>query len=355
MLGTRHILERQGQSYHAAKLAKRGFGTAPGQALCLVEATVFGSHPRIGAMLHRNPDNRVLRPQITQGWFWLHEIEASQRAGLIDTIDFMQWKAYIPGGCPPPLRSLAEMYQQRLVVGKNSPNGKALKLRYNSCYGKTAQSVGNPKYANFVYASLITAGCRCMILDAIATHPQGADAVLMIATDGIYFTAPHPGLPLSNKLGEWEMKVRNNMNLFKPGTYWDDGARGMARRGDFGDIKLKSRGINLEALAKEILTLDAAYAAMQPGDEWPSLPIEIPFQVISPQVALARGKWNLCGAVSNTHKITITGDSKMKRVASGPGWSQPYKVVDHPRCTPYKAASATRQPRGWRSPMTDRS
>jgi hypothetical protein len=91
-----------------------------------------------------------------------------------------------------------------------------------------AQSVGQPKYANAVYASLITAGCRCMILDAIATHPLRTEAV-MIATDGIYFTAPHPGLPLSNQLGDWETKSLNNLMLFKPGTYWDDETRARAR------------------------------------------------------------------------------------------------------------------------------
>jgi hypothetical protein len=333
-------LKAKGDPYSAAKLrqhVKRGFGTAPGQCLCLVEAAVTGLHPRIGAMLHRNPDNRVLRPHMTQGWYWLHELRAANRAGLIAEIDFMQWHAYIPGDCPPPLRSLAEMYQKRLVVGKNTPNGKALKLQYNSCYGKCAQSVGSPKFANFVYASLTTAGCRCMILDAIATHPQGADAVLMIATDGIYFTAPHPGLTPSDKLGDWEMKVRNNMNLFKPGTYWDDVARAKARAGAWGDIKLKSRGVNLTALSKQILALDAAFAAMQPGGDWPSLSIEIPFQVISPQVALARGKWNQCGAVSNTHTIAIKGDPTMKRLATGPGWSRPHLMGATHRCTPYKA------------------
>jgi hypothetical protein len=95
-----------------------------------------------------------------------------------------------------------------------------------------AQSVGQPKYANAVYASLITAGCRCMILDAIASHPLRTEAVLMIATDRIYFTAPHPALPVSNRLGDWETKTLHNLTLFKPGTYWDDETRKKARSGE---------------------------------------------------------------------------------------------------------------------------
>jgi hypothetical protein len=135
-------------------------------------------------MLHRQPNGRVFRPRLTEGWYWLHELEAAKRAGLIRTIDWNAWRAYVPCDCPKPLRSLADLYQKRLEVGKDTPSGIALKLMYNSCYGKMAQSVGQPKYANAVYASLITAGCRCMILDAIASHPLRTEAVLMIATDG---------------------------------------------------------------------------------------------------------------------------------------------------------------------------
>ena len=41
----------------------------------------------------------------------------------------------------------------------------------------------------------------------------------------------------------------------------------------------------LEALGKAILKLDDMFANMKPGDLWPSLPIKIPFQVTSPQLA----------------------------------------------------------------------
>jgi hypothetical protein len=333
-------LHGTGNPYRASQLrphSKRGFGTAPGQILCLVDALVTGKHSRIGAMLHRQRNGSVVRPRMTEGWYWLHELEAAKRAGLIKTIDYSMWRAYIPCDCPKTLRLFEDMYQRRLDVGKNTSSGVALKLTYNSGYGKMAQSIGEPKYANAVYASLITAGCRCMILDAIATHPDGADAVLMIATDGIFFTAPHPDLPISNRLGEWEMKEHENLMLFKPGTYWDDDTRTRARNGEWGDIKFKSRGVNMEALGKVILELDDMF---QPNDDWrwPSLPIKIPFQVISPQQALARNKWHLCGAVSNAHTIEISADPSSKRVANGPGWSAPHMTGDTLRSTPYNAA-----------------
>jgi hypothetical protein len=202
-----------------------------------------------------------------------------------------------------------------------------------------AQSIGQPKYANAVYASLITAGCRCMILDVIATHPLGADAVLMIATDGIYFSAPHPKIvPDHEALGQWTMTERRNLMLFKPGMYWDDATRELVRNGEFAKMTFKTRGVNREALAHKILATDDAFAAMKPGGEWPSLAIEIPFQVISPHQALARNNWRRCGEVSNRRSITISADPTSKRVVIAPGWSEPYEQQDPLRSTPYSAA-----------------
>ena len=93
---------------------------------------------------------------------------------------------YHPCSHGKPLAGLAELFQQRLRVGKSTPHGIGLKLTYNSAYGKFAQSIGTPVFANPVYASLITAGVRAMICDAIATHPNHTDDLLMIATDAVY-------------------------------------------------------------------------------------------------------------------------------------------------------------------------
>lgn len=256
------------------QLSKAEFGTGTDKVLCLVYAEVKGSNHRIGAMPHRLDDGGVVRPLQTKGWFWLHEVDASQRAKLIDTVTYEQWHAYIPCDHPPPLASFADLYNDRIALGpngKNSPEGVAKKLTYNSGYGKFAQSVGNPSFGNAVYSSLITAGCRCQILDFIATHPQGADAVLNIATDGIYTTSPHPGIEISEtKLGAWEVKERSNFSIFKPGTYWDDKAREKIRDNKLDEIKMKTRGVPLRALAKRILEIDALFEKFEQGEgDWP--------------------------------------------------------------------------------------
>jgi len=198
----------------------------PPTGLTMVHAHVVGSDPYIGAMPHRLSTGRILRPHITSGWYWLDELQASVRAGLIDTWEVDKWIHYEPCDCPPPVRALLDLYKRRLEVGKNTPEGIAMKLIYNSMYGKFAQSIGSPKYANPVYASLITSGCRTMILDAIATHPLRSSGVLMIATDGVYFTRPHPTLEIDpEKLGAWDHATKRNLTNFQPGLYWDEKAR----------------------------------------------------------------------------------------------------------------------------------
>lgn len=263
----------------------------------LCRVTTRGSDPYLGGLPHRNKDGIISRPQSVTGWYWRQELDAAQRAGLVDTVTVHETWTYTPCHCLPPLRSIAELYNERLSIGKNTAHGKALKLVYNSAYGKFAQSIGEPKYANAVYASLITSGCRTMILDAIATHPKHSADVLMIATDGIYFRTPHPTLPISdNTLGLWDVGTKENLCLFMPGVYWDDKSRAQLRANE--SVQLKSRGINAAELATQIDYIDAQFDHFEKWPtEWPEATIPIRFSVTSPQLALARGKWETCGAI----------------------------------------------------------
>ena len=200
--------------------------------ICLVQAEVQspehnkGAYMYVGAMMHRSKEGHVLRPSKTKSWFWHHELDSAIRAKLVrPSVKVFEWMRYEPCDCPPPLRELKFLYQMRLDVGKDTPIGKGAKTVANSAYGKMAQSVGEPIFGNPVYASLITAGCRAMITDAIATHPIGKKDVAMVATDGVYFLSEHPDLPLSSKLGEWGHSAKHHLTLFKPGFYWDDKTR----------------------------------------------------------------------------------------------------------------------------------
>ncbi len=307
--------------------------------LRMFHARVSGSNPVVGTLSHRTDKGHILRPHVTSGWYWEHEILAGMMAGIIDSIDVDEYVEYIPCDCPKPFRNIEELYLERLKVGKNTPSGMAYKLVYNSSYGKMAQSVGKPKFACSVYASLITASCRTRILEAIATHPRGTDALLMVATDGVYFDSPHPGLEIDNeKLGYWSTETKENMTLFMPGVYWDDKSRKALREGK--EVKVKSRGISARDLSLCIEEIDRQFSEMTSDSKWPSIQIPIMFNLTSAKLALARGKWDTAGKVLFDDIKSINADPVSKRksepiVTDGVIRTTPYSQGKEVETTPY--------------------
>jgi hypothetical protein len=259
-------------------------------------------------MPHRDKRGRISRPLKTEGWYWKDELDSAINAGLVTKVKYYEWMTYEPCKCIPPMRGVNDLYQTRLRVGKESPLGKACKLVYNSMYGKFAQSVGNPLFANPVYASRITSGCRKMILDAIGTHPEGAASVLMIATDAVYFTTPHSTLPQSSKLGDWEHKVKRNLTLFKPGVYWDDAAREQIKRNEHPNFK--ARGISARDFADSIMDVDKQFDSWFSRDristleEWPSVKYTPKFTMTTALQALIQHDWSLAGFIDTAKEMT---------------------------------------------------
>jgi hypothetical protein len=229
--------------------------------ITIVKALVSGSNPHIGAMLHRQATDYICRPHTTVGWFWLDELHMAMDAQLVDDAWIIEaWTYDVDCSCPPPLREVAEMYEQRLRVGKDTPLGIGAKLNYNSQSGKFAQTVGeNPPFLNWIYASRITSGCRTQILEAIATHPSGDGArnALMIATDAVMFLDEHPGLPISSKLGDWSHTPKKNVTLAKPGFWWDQSARDALAEGKAPGVK--SRGISAASFATAMTEVDRQF------------------------------------------------------------------------------------------------
>lgn len=304
---------------------------------CLVKARVFapgkdvGKHIRttqqahIGTMPHRNTDGSICRPDVTEGWYWLDELEASRTAGFIDRVDWKEWVGYEACDCEPPFKSIVELYQKRLEFGKTSPMGKGSKLVYNSAYGKFAQSIGSPQFGNAIYASLITKGCRKQILGAIASHPMGSAAVAMVATDAVFFTTPHPSLILSEKLGEWDYTLRRNLTIFKPGVYWDDETRRQIVQGE--KPKFKARGINANQFANQIWLVDSWYDSWHDNDTgsitWPDVQFQSGFSMVSALQALVRNKWDTAGRIRD---VTLFHTSNPYRKRDGIWWDKEYMV-----------------------------
>jgi hypothetical protein len=302
----------------------------------LVRAAVHNASRHVGAMLHRDDSGNISRPNRTEGWYWLHELEASARA-LGTEYEITESWTYLPCDCRPPLGEVAGIYALRQRVGKKTPLGIACKLVPNSLYGKFAQSVGTPQYGNPVYASLITSGCRVMILDAIATHPDGARAVLMVATDGVYFSKPHPSLPVSGALGDWDSDEKSNLCLFKPGVYWDDKARARILAGDAPVFK--ARGVNARDFAAKISSIDTAFRELSVSRpsrvSWPSVEFPIQFSMVTALQALHRNQWGLAGTLVPDPTARQSADPSLKR--SSWHWDGPLlrsKPVENEPYTP---------------------
>jgi hypothetical protein len=324
--------------------------------LCYV--SVSGRSPYLGPLPYRDNHGGVYRPRYTEGWYWASEIDAARRAGLIDNVTYIEWYEYEPCNHPNPLRSLAGLYEGRQRVGKNTPEGKAYKLVYNSCYGKLAQSLGDPVYANPAYASLITSGCRTLVLHAIATHPDKAEAVAMVATDGVYFLSQHPGLDeqLSDQMGDWSRDEKHDLTLFKPGVYWDNHSRELINAGKAP--RFKARGINAIDFAKSIADVDAMFDTWsEPTDiVWPTVKFHSRFSQTSLLQALQwtegikqpgkqEGRYRyLAGQISNGKELEQNSEPAVKRNAralryddtNGVWRTEPWDHRGWPASTPYE-------------------
>jgi hypothetical protein len=318
----------------------RGNGKPPeSEELQLIKIGFSGSDGNCGPLPVRNANGGVSRPLNGIGWYWRDEVETAERAGLIDEIDYIQWWSYRQGcDCPPPFRAIKELYHTRMEVGKKTPRGKAKKLVYNSAYGKTCQSIGSPKWANVVYASRITSGCRKKILEAVGTHPRGARDLLMVATDGVVFASPHPllekssrdmrvrdGFPMKDHLGEWERKDYKDLALFLPGIYWDEESRSAIETNrrlreeyegreeemimKLHDSKLHSRGIGPADLAAYVPEIERQWES---GVPFPTVSVSLGFCFTGAKIAAYRLAWDTAGRVMEDE----TKEMKAASVAS---------------------------------------
>jgi hypothetical protein len=201
---------------------------AEAQAGALVRYSL-GPNPRIGdwgPFPFRTKDGSISFPISSGGgWVWLDEFLAGER--MFPHVRFHEAWVYSSNcGCQP-FRQIPEYYNLRLKIGKEGP-GIVIKLGMNSCYGKLAQSVGNAIFNSWIWAGMITSGCRAQLLHLLAMH-QDRSNCLMMATDGLLTREKLvPPIPLPTKtgasgkpLGGWERKeAPKGMFIARPGIYF---------------------------------------------------------------------------------------------------------------------------------------
>jgi DNA polymerase family B len=175
------------------------------------------------------------------GWWWREEWLAARRGwnGVAFESAYLlnQECECVPFGFLP------QIFDRRRQVGKDTGEGKILKLGPNSVYGKLAQTVGKAQYASRTWAGMITSGTRAQVLDLMLRH-ENLESILMIATDGLFSTEIHDVDP-EIVLGGWERKIHDSITLVRPGIYW------------LGGDKLRARGLgrdNLDETAKAVLS-----------------------------------------------------------------------------------------------------
>jgi hypothetical protein len=345
---------------------------------CLLYARVRGTDDYIGSMPHRDAVGNISRPDRTEGWYWEHELVAAQSAGIVSGAPAIldRW-VYVPCECKPPLREVGDLYSLRLQVGKKTPLGIAIKLLLNSLYGKFAQTIGKPKFGNPIYASLITSLCRTMILNAIATHPDGPSGVLMVATDGVYFRSPHPTLPCSSLLGEWDKAEKSNITLFKPGVYWDDTTRAQIAREEAPVFK--ARGVNARDFGKVLADVDMQFRRMANGEPrmlnrsksrlpesmlailanesigfwWPEVEFPLEFAMVTATQALQWGRWEAAGTVLPNPMGKQSSNPYSKR--GNPGWEDGILRTSPKRNDPYTPSYPYEKRFGIEDPFSDES
>lgn len=182
----------------------------------------WGPLPVRAQGLPKLTDGSIIFPRGgASGWWWREEWLTARRGWKGLKFDH----AYVlrkECDCQP-FSFIPALFDHRRAVGKETGEGKVLKLALNSLYGKLAQTIGKAQYASRVWAGMITSGTRAQVLELMLRH-KSLDNVLMIATDGLFSTEQHE-VDKQIVLGGWEHKEHDSITLVRPGIYWLGGAQ----------------------------------------------------------------------------------------------------------------------------------
>lgn len=269
-----------------------------------------GQNAFLGTLPIRSKQGNISYPRRGSGIYWSVELQAAKRAGA--TIRVKEAWSYSTKCDCHPLEWVDEIYQLRRRVGKTK-KGNALKLAMNSLYGKTAQSIGHPRWANPIWAGWITAGTRALIINACAQVKS--HHILMIATDGIFSDVPLD-LPLSSELGEWELTEHESMFIIQPGLYL------------LPQMKPKTRGI------PQAKIIEYARMIRKSWNQDRELVHEIPLnRFLAARQSIHQRKWNQAGTwYTESRKVSF--DWRTKRHESIGHWDDPLYPNDRPAFRP---------------------
>jgi len=159
----------------------------------------------------------IVFPRKGRGCYFSPEIDSATRKGVRITWEG-GYRYHGVCGCQH-FNWVEPLFEERKRLGKDA-RGKVLKLVLASTYGKLAQSVGRPPYANPIWASYLLSKVRAQLGDAALDSSDGTGSdVVMLATDGLFSREPR-NLPVGNALGEWECTVHDGIFVVQSGVYF---------------------------------------------------------------------------------------------------------------------------------------
>ncbi|MCI0558354.1 MAG: hypothetical protein MN733_07650 [Nitrososphaera sp.] len=224
--------------------------------LSMIEVMWFCKSFPFGPFPYRTERGAIYYPLEGLGIYTVEEVLAVIRArakGMPVDLHYKSAWQFVEGSTEQPFDWIAEYYEKRRQIkariketGISDLTEYMIKLGLNSCYGKTAQSVGGregrpPVTANPYYAAVITARTRAALLTLAMEKPHH---IIAFATDGIASMVPLPiCLHGANTLGDWSEEVIDGGLWVKSGVYcyYSNGEIKEAKFRGVKQIKLDSK------------------------------------------------------------------------------------------------------------------
>ncbi len=238
-------------------------------------------------LFHRDHRGSITFPQYVNGWYWSPEAAAVAEIGnrFPGSVTIHEGWVWEHDGTYP-WEFLADMFEERIRLGKKNVISIPYKLGPNSMYGKLAQRVGwnqkdntPPRSHCLALAGWITSACRANLLKIMVQIP--AHKLIAVETDGIFTTTPPDELRANfgDGLGEWGAESYDEMLYLQNGVYH-------LRRGDTWKPP-KARGLDVASVSRDVV--DGYFRSCRPG-EFPPLHVEMRERFIGLNAAWVKGR-----------------------------------------------------------------
>lgn len=163
----------------------------------------------------RGKDRMPTWPFQGHAWVWSDEYHAAA-SWMPGEFEILEAWTFVPSCQHRPFSFVPDYFERRAQWKREKDQReKVFKLVLNSLYGKVCQRVGKRPFHSWVWASMITSGCRARLLEGMRHDPWH---VRMVTTDALYSSVPLP-LEIGSQLGQWESSEITDVLLVQPGFF----------------------------------------------------------------------------------------------------------------------------------------